>query len=121
MHNGAHERVFDSVSLDTEEAGKLASWMTSVANGEIAPAPTDMPSDALLHFSEPDIRVRVLSRSASSVTSRWYFHHPDALQAFPDELVFEQSYAVDVTVARTEFTAAAESWIGDLQRFLSDR
>ena len=114
---GVPLRTFEDLSLDTREAQSLGTWMASVSAGEIRPAEPWEPSPALLHFTEPDLAVRVVQSDEVSVTTRWYFAHPEASADSAEDLVFHNVFAVDVTVTRTHFEEAANSWNSDGARY----
>ena len=117
VSGAAPRKVFGEVSLTTEEARALLQWLRAVSDGRIVPTGPWEPSEALLHFTEPDLAVRVLARDTETVTTRWYFYHPDAPSGSAEDLVFHNVHPVDVAVPRGDFDAEADSWESDVQRF----
>jgi hypothetical protein len=110
---------FEDPCLTTWESRSLGDWLSSVARGEVAPAPFDGGEDErLLMFTEPNVALSLAAWDEVGATIRFHF----SLESRPGWLADEDpgelfEFFVPLSVPVAEVARAAAAWQREVIRF----
>ena len=99
------------VSLDVQDALRVAPWLRDVAAGDIPPSDKARAEEALLSFIEPGFAVELMSRDQLAASTHWYFYDPNGQVL---ELLAFNARIVSVSCTRADLLTYADAWENEL-------